>query len=87
MQFGAMRHRITILKPVCKEDEFGGTSMHYEEDGRCWAEFFRPSFHNQSFEGDGDAAIITQGIRIRPREIKRGFCSGRNERIRSVTCG
>lgn len=71
MRIGKMNRRITLLKPVREEDEYGGAKIVYILTCTLWAEFLRPNFREQTLEGDGSAVILTQGIRLRPIEVEK----------------
>ena len=68
-----LRHRIEILRPTRGEDVGFGGVEGYASDGMAWAEFLRPRFTQSDAMGSGVATEITQGIRIRPRHIEKGW--------------
>mgnify|MGYP000912795697 FL=1 len=65
-----LRHRVELLRPVYGEDVGFGGVTGYESEGMVWAEFLRPRFVQAD---SGVATEITQGIRIRPRPIEKGW--------------
>lgn len=73
IQMDRMRHRIEILRPVYGADTGFGAARGYESEGETWAEFLRPRFTQSDAMGSSVATEITQGIRIRPRRIEKGW--------------
>lgn len=73
MNIGKMRHRIKIIKPVQGEDVGFGSVMEWVEVATVWAEFLKQRVTPSVTLGDGAAIIITQGIKIRPREIEKSW--------------
>ena len=84
MKVSRLRHRVALLKPIRAPDEYGGTRVEYEEVASVWADFLRPNFGHQNMQGDGDALVITQGIRLRQINVKRGWRVQQGERIFDV---
>lgn len=84
MQIARLRHRVTLLKPIRAPDEYGGARIEYKEVTATWADFLRPNFGHQNMQGDGDALVITQGIRLRQINVKRGWRVQQGERIFDV---
>ena len=68
-----LRHRIELLRPIYGEDVGFGGVIGYTSEGMAWAEFLRPRFVQADAMGSGVATEITQGIRIRPRPIEKGW--------------
>ena len=71
MNIGKMRHRIALKKPVIGEDVGFGSVIEWKDVGSVWAEFLKQRITPSAIIGDGTAVLITQGIRIRPREIEK----------------
>lgn len=69
-----MHHRLTILKPtiVASDDGFG-SKKGFISDGDVWAEFLRLRIIPSVIAGSGEAVSMTQGIKIRPRLIDKGW--------------
>lgn len=84
MKVSRLRHRVALLKPIRAPDEYGGTRVEYEEVASVWADFLRPNFGHQNMQGDGDALVITQGIRLRPAHVERGWRVQQGERFFDV---
>lgn len=84
MKVSRLRHRVALLKPIRAPDEYGGTRVEYEEVASVWADFLRPNFGHQNMQGDGDALVITQGIRFRPAHVERGWRVQQGERFFDV---
>ena len=84
MRIGKMNRRITLLKPVREEDEYGGAKTVYISTCTLWAEFLRPNFREQTLEGAGSAVILTQGIRLRPIEVEKEWRVECGERLYNV---
>lgn len=87
MNIGKMRHRIAIKKPVIGEDVGFGSVIEWKDVGSVWAEFLKQRITPSTIIGDGTAVLITQGIRIRPREIEKGWHveeSGRTYKVIDV---
>ncbi len=73
MHIASMDKRITIYKPVSVSDEYGGRAETFSPVCSRWAEFLRPNFANHTMQGDGRIEVITQGIRLRPIGISKGW--------------
>lgn len=73
MHIASMDKRITIYKPVSVSDEYGGRQETFSPVCSRWAEFLRPNFANRTMQGDAEAETITQGIRLRPTDISKGW--------------
>lgn len=73
MHIASMDKRITIYKPVSVSDEYGGRQESFWPVCSRWAEFLRPNFANRTMQGDAKAEIITQGIRLRPTDVSKGW--------------
>ena len=84
MKVSRLRHRVALLKPIRAPDEYGGTRVEYEEVASVWSDFLRPNFGHQNMQGDGDALVITQGIRLRPAHVERGWRVQQGERFFDV---
>ena len=84
MNIARLRHRVTLLKPIRAPDEYGGARVEYEVVASVWADFLRPNFGHQNMQGDGDALVITQGIRLRPAHVERGWRVQQGERFFDV---
>lgn len=87
MNIGKMRHRIALKKPIIGEDVGFGSVIEWKDVGSVWAEFLKQRITPSSIIGDGTAVLITQGIRIRPREIEKGWHveeSGRTYKVIDV---
>lgn len=84
MRIGKMNRRITLLKPVREEDEYGGAKTVYISTCTLWAEFLRPNFREQTLEGTGSAVILTQGIRLRSVEVEKEWRVECGERLYNV---
>ena len=84
MKVSRLRHRVALLKPIRAPDEYGGTTVEYEAVASVWADFLRPNFGHQNMQGDGDALVITQGIRLRPAHVERGWRVQQGERFFDV---
>ena len=84
MRIGKMNRRITLLKPVREEDEYGGAKTIYISACTLWAEFLRPNFREQTLEGAGAAVILTQGIRLRSVEVEKEWRVECGERLYNV---
>ena len=84
MKVSRLRHRVALLKPIRAPDEYGGTRVEYEEVASVWADFLRPNFGHQNMQGDGDALVITQGIRLRPAHVEREWRVQQGERFFDV---
>ena len=84
IDIGKMDHRIELMKPVQDEDKgFGGKRSWISY--AVWAEFLRPRFQVAAGAvGSGDAIMITQGIRIRPHEVAKGWHVSYGMRIYKV---
>lgn len=87
MNIGKMRHRIALKKPIIGEDVGFGSVIEWKDVGSVWAEFLKQRITPSTIIGDGTAVLITQGIRIRPREIEKGWHveeSGRTYKVIDV---
>ena len=84
MRVSRLRHRVTLLRPIRAPDEYGGARVDFEEAAIVWADFLRPNFGHQSIQGDGDALVITQGIRLRNTPVERGWRVMQGEKIFDV---
>jgi len=73
MIIGYLSHRVTILKKVLGVDVGLGAPVTFEEDGKAWAEFLKQRVSTGTVADDGAAVVVTQGIRIRPRVIEKGW--------------
>lgn len=73
MKIAAMNKRITLYKPISVSDEYGGRLETFSPVCTLWAEFLRPNFANRNMQGDGKAEVITQGIRLRPTDVSKGW--------------
>lgn len=84
MNIGKMRNRIAIKKPVTGEDVGFGSVIEWKDVGSVWAEFLKQHITPTAIMGDGASVLITQGIRIRPREIEKGWHVEENGRTYKV---
>ena len=73
MKIGYLSHRVTVLKKVRGVDIGLGAPVMFEEDGKAWAEFLKQRVSTGAVADDGAAVVVTQGIRIRPRIIEKGW--------------
>lgn len=73
MKIGNLDHRVTVLKKVRGVDIGLGAPVMFEEDGKAWAEFLKQRVSTGAVADDGAAVVVTQGIRIRPRIIEKGW--------------
>ena len=73
IRIARMNRRIELMRPVYGEDEGFGATKGYECVVKVWAEFLRPRFTQTDAMGSGVATEITQGIRIRAREVGKGW--------------
>ncbi len=73
MDIANFRHRITVFKKTLGEDIGLGAPVTFVEDGKAWAEFLKQRVSAGVIADDGAAVMITQGIRIRPRQIEKGW--------------
>ena len=73
MKIAKMDKRITLQRPVTREDDYGGLETVYEDDGKVWARMERTDYAEQQAEGTPMNREQVR-IRIRPRrDIKRGW--------------
>lgn len=84
MNIGKMRHRIALKKPIIGEDVGFGSVIEWKDVGSVWAEFLKQRITPGAIIGDGTAVLITQGIRIRPRKIEKGWHVEENGRTYKV---
>lgn len=84
MEISRLRHRITVLKKTLGEDTGLGAPVTFTEDGKAWAEFLQQRVTTGVVADDGAAVLVTQGIRIRPREIEKGWRVQDGEHIYEV---
>lgn len=68
-----MNRRVTLLRPESPLDEINGCDTTYIETREVWAEFLKPGFVSRAIFGDAAAVEVTQGIRLRPVEIAKGW--------------
>lgn len=73
VDIGKLRNRVTVQKKVRGVDEGLGAPVTFEADGQVWAEFLKQRISSGVVAGDGAAVLVTQGIRIRPREVQKGW--------------
>ena len=73
MNISAMRTRVELYEPVEEFDSIGGSTESLVLRKTCWAEFLRPRFGNSTVQGDAEVQVITQGIRMRPTQVERGW--------------
>ncbi len=74
MKINKMSHRITIMKPISGgADEGFGEPISFTSDGDVWAEFLRVRIVPTAMIGSGETVETTQGMRIRPRQIEKGW--------------
>lgn len=73
MKIGYLSHRVTVLKKVRGVDIGLGAPVMFEENGKAWAEFLKQRVSTGAVADDGAAVVVTQGIRIRPRIIGKGW--------------
>ena len=73
IQMDRMRHRITLLRPENSLDAINGHDTTYIPTREVWAEFLKPGFVSRAVFGDAAAVEVTQGIRLRPVEIAKGW--------------
>ena len=73
VDIGKLRNRIMIQRKVRGADEGLGAPVTFEDDGQVWAEFLKQRISSGVIAGDGAAVLVTQGIRIRPREVQKGW--------------
>ena len=73
IQMDKMRHRVTLLRPESPLDEINGCDTSYIPTRDVWAEFLKPGFVSRAIFGDAAAVEVTQGIRLRPVEIAKGW--------------
>jgi len=73
MNIANLRHRVTVLKKTYGEDTGLGAPVTFTDDGKAWAEFLQQRVSTGVVADDGAAVLVTQGIRIRPRPIAKGW--------------
>lgn len=73
IEMGKLRNRVTVQKKVRGVDDGLGAQVTFEDDGQIWAEFLKQRISSGVIADDGAAVLVTQGIRIRPREIQKGW--------------
>lgn len=73
VDIGKLRNRVTVKKKVRGVDEGLGAPVTFEDDGQVWAEFLKQRISSGTVAADGAAVLITQGIRIRPRNVQKGW--------------
>ena len=73
MKVSSLRHRVTVLRKTLGTDEGLGAPVTFEEDGKVWAEFLQQRVSTGVVADDGAAVLVTQGIRIRPRPVEKGW--------------
>jgi len=73
MKIAKMDKRIGLLRPVTREDGYGGLETVYEDAGKAWAKMERTDYAEQQAEGTPMNREQVR-IRIRPRkDICRGW--------------
>lgn len=65
-RIGAMRHRVTIERPVRTPDEAGGANISWDAVATVWAEI-QPKNGREVFESDQLGGRVTHDIRMRFR--------------------
>lgn len=73
MDISKLRHRVTILRKSLGTDTGLGAPVTFMDDGKAWVEFLQQRVTTGVVADDGAAVMVTQGIRIRPREIEKGW--------------
>ena len=73
MEISKLSHRVTILRKSLGTDEGLGAPVTFTDDGKAWAELLQQRVTTGVVADDGAAVLITQGIRIRPRLIEKGW--------------
>ena len=73
MNISKLSHRVTVLKKTLGTDEGLGAPVTFTDDGKAWAEFLQQRISTGVVADDGAAVLVTQGIRIRPRPIAKGW--------------
>lgn len=68
-----MRHRIALRKPESVIDDIHGYDTSYTTIATVWAEFLKPGFVSKAILGDSAAVEVTQGMRIRPATVEKGW--------------
>ena len=68
-----MRHRVTLLRPENPLDEINGCDTRYLPVREVWAELLKPGFVSRAVFGDAAAVEVTQGMRLRPVEVAKGW--------------
>lgn len=73
VDIGKLRNRVMVQKKVRGVDDGLGAPVTFEDAGQVWAEFLKQRISSGIVADDGAAVLVTQGIRIRPREIQKGW--------------
>lgn len=73
MEISKLSHRVTVLRKTLGTDEGLGAPVIFTDAGKAWAEFLQQRVTTGVVADDGAAVLITQGIRIRPRLIEKGW--------------
>lgn len=73
IEIGKLRNRVTVQKKVRGVDDGLGAQVTFEDDGQIWAEFLKQRISSGVIADDGAAVLVTQGIRIRPHEVQKGW--------------
>jgi len=68
-----LRHRVTLLRPESPFDEINGCDTRYLPVREVWAELLKPGFVSRAVFGDAAAVEVTQGMRLRPVEVAKGW--------------
>lgn len=65
MKIANLNQRMAVMKPSRVPDGMGGYRTEYTQTTELWAEVLRPRFTGATIQGDAEAIVITQGIRLR----------------------
>ena len=73
MNVDKMNRRVMLLRPESPMDEINGCDTTYTPMREVWAEFLKPGFVSRALFGDAAAVEVTQGMRLRPVEVAKGW--------------
>lgn len=73
MNVDKMNRRVMLLRPESPLDEINGCDTTYTPMREVWAEFLKPGFVSRALFGDAAAVEVTQGMRLRPVEVAKGW--------------
>ena len=73
MNVDKMNRRVMLLRPESPLDEINGCDTTYTPTREVWAEFLKPGFVSRALFGDAAAVEVTQGMRLRPVEVAKGW--------------